>query len=90
MKTKIIFSEKCLGYGAWHIEGPQRVKMAHEILKEKGYDFLEPTSASEEDLLKVHDYEYIWNLKKGLVDDSDTPAYDNIYEYARLSAGGAI
>jgi acetoin utilization deacetylase AcuC-like enzyme len=90
MKTKIIFSEKCLGYGAWHIEGPQRVKMAHEILKEKGYEFLEPTSASEEDLLKVHDYEYIWNLKKGLVDDSDTPAYDNIYEYARLSAGGAI
>ena len=90
MKTKIIFSEKCLGYGAWHIEGPQRVKMAHEILKEKGYDFLEPTSASEEDSLKVHDSEYIWNLKKGLVDDSDTPAYDNIYEYARLSAGGAI
>lgn len=90
MKTKIIFSEKCLGYGAWHIEGPQRVKMAHEILKEKGYDFLEPTSASEEDLLKVHDSEYIWNLKKGLVEDSDTPAYDNIYEYARLSAGGAI
>jgi acetoin utilization deacetylase AcuC-like enzyme len=90
MKTKIIFSEKCLGYGAWHIEGPQRVKMAHEILKEKGYDFLEPTAASEEDLLKVHEAEYIWNLKKGLVEDSDTPAYDNIYEYARLSAGGAI
>jgi acetoin utilization deacetylase AcuC-like enzyme len=90
MKTKIIFSEKCLGYGAWHVEGPQRVKVAHEILKEKGYDFLEPTAASEEDLLKVHEAEYIWNLKKGLVEDSDTPAYDNIYEYARLSAGGAI
>ena len=90
MKTKIVFSEKCLGYGTWHIEGPQRVKAAHEILKGKGYDFLEPTSASEEDLLKVHEAEYIWNLKKGLVEDSDTPAYDNIYEYARLSAGGAI
>jgi acetoin utilization deacetylase AcuC-like enzyme len=90
MKTKIIFSEKCLGYGAWHVEGPQRVKVAHEILKEKGYDFLEPDSASEEALLKVHEAEYIWNLKKGLVEDSDTPAYDNIYEYARLSAGGAI
>jgi acetoin utilization deacetylase AcuC-like enzyme len=90
MKTKIIFSEKCLGYGAWHVEGPQRVKMAHEILRKKGYDFLEPDSASEEDLLKVHEAEYIWNLKKGLVEDSDTPAYDNIYEYARLSAGGAI
>ena len=90
MKTKIIFSEKCLGYGAWHVEGPQRVKAAHEILKEKGYDFLEPAVASEEDLLRVHEAEYIWNLKKGLVEDSDTPAYDNIYEYARLSAGGAI
>jgi acetoin utilization deacetylase AcuC-like enzyme len=79
-----------LGYGAWHIEGPQRVKMAHEILKEKGYEFVEPTPASEEDLLKVHDAEYIWNLKKGLVEDPDTPAYDNIYEYARLSAGSAL
>ncbi len=42
MKTKIVFSEKCLGYGSWHVEGPQRVKLAHEILKEKGYEFLEP------------------------------------------------
>ena len=90
MKTKIVFSEKCLNYGGWHIEGPMRVKMAHEILKEKNYDFLEPNPASEEDLLKVHDVDYIWNLKKGLVEDSDTPAYDNIFELARLSAGGAM
>jgi acetoin utilization deacetylase AcuC-like enzyme len=90
MNTKIIFSEKCLGYGAWHIEGPQRVKIASEILQQKRYEFLEPTPASEEDLLKAHDTEYIWNLKKGLVEDPDTPAYDNIYEYARLSAGGAM
>ena len=90
MKTKIVFSEKCLNYGGWHIEGPQRVKMAHEFLKEKKYAFLEPTPASEEDLLKVHDAEYIWNLKKGLVEDADTPAYDNIFEHARLSAGGAV
>ena len=90
MKTKIIFSEKSLGYGNWHIEGPQRIKMAHEILKEKGYHFLQPEPALDEDLLKVHDADYIWNLKKGLVEDPDTPAYDNIYEYARLSAGGAL
>jgi acetoin utilization deacetylase AcuC-like enzyme len=90
MKTKIVFSEKCLGYGGWHIESPQRVKMAHEFLKEKGYDFLEPTPAAEEDLLRVHDSEYIWHLKKSLVEDPDTPAYDNIYEFARLSAGGAL
>lgn len=90
MKTKIVYSEKCLGYGSWHIEGPQRVKVAHDILKSKGYDFLEPTPASEDDLLLVHDADYIWKLKKGLVEDSDTPAYDNIFEFARLSVGGAL
>ena len=90
LNTKIVYSEKCLGYGAWHIEGPQRVKVAAEILKDKGYEFLEPTPGTEEDLLLVHDPEYLWKLKKGLVEDADTPAYSNIYEYARLSVGGAL
>ena len=90
MRTKIVFSEKCLAYGSWHTESPERVRKAHEILKEKGYSFVTPEPASEEDLLKVHDHEYLWMLKKGLVEDDDTPAYDNIYEFARLSAGGAI
>jgi acetoin utilization deacetylase AcuC-like enzyme len=90
MKTKVVYSEKCLGYGAWHVEGPQRVQVAQEILQAKGYEFVKPTRASEDDLLLVHDVEYLWNLKKGLVEDSDTPAYDNIFEHARRSVGGAI
>jgi len=90
MKTKIVFSEKCLRYGTWHVEGPQRIKLAHEILMAKGYDFLEPTPLEEDELLRVHDGDYLWNLKKGMVEDADTPAYDNIYEFARLSAGGAV
>jgi acetoin utilization deacetylase AcuC-like enzyme len=90
MRTKIVFSEKCLRYGSWHVEGPERVRKAHEILKSKGYEFLKPEPASEDDLLKVHDHEYLWAVKKGLVEDDDTPAYDNIFEYARLSVGGAI
>jgi len=90
MKTKMIFSEKCLKYGSWHIEGPERVRRAYEILKERGYEFLAPEPVSEEDLFKVHDAEYIRMLKEGLVGDADTPAYENIYEYARLAAGGAI
>jgi acetoin utilization deacetylase AcuC-like enzyme len=90
MKTKIIFSEKCLGYGQWHIEGPERVRKAAEVLKGLGYEFLEPEPASEDDLLRVHDTDYVWNVKKSLVADPDTPAYDNIFEFARLSAGGAI
>jgi len=90
MKTRIVFSEKCLNYGTWHIEGPQRVKKAQEFLRGRGYEFVQPAPASEEDLLRVHDAEYIWNLKKGLVEDTDTPAYGNIYELALLSAGGAL
>lgn len=90
MKPKIIFSEKCLEYGSWHIESPRRVKIAYEILKERGYEFLEPEPVREEDLLKVHEPEYIQMLKRGAVEDVDTPAYENIYEYARLAAGGAI
>ncbi len=90
MKPRVVYSEKSLGYGTWHIEGPQRVKAAVEILKTKGYEFLEPKPASEENILAVHDADYLWNLKKGLVEDPDTPAYDKIYEYATLSAGGAI
>ena len=90
METKIVFSEKCLGYGNWHVEGPTRVQKAQEILTAKGYEFVEPKPAAEEDLLKVHETDYIWNLKKSLVEDIDTPAYDNIYEFARLSAGGAL
>jgi acetoin utilization deacetylase AcuC-like enzyme len=90
MRTKIIFSEKCLGYGQYHIEGPERVRKAASVLKGLGYDFLEPEPAGEDDLLKAHDGDYVWNVKKSLVDDPDTPAYDNIFEFARLSAGGAM
>ena len=90
MKPKIVFSEKCLAYGSWHVEGPERVRKAYEVLKERGYEFLEPEPASEEDLLRAHDGEYVWMLKKGLIEDGDTPAYENIFEYAKLSAGGAI
>jgi len=90
MKTKIVFSEKCLGYGQYHVEGPERVRKAASILKDRGYQFLEPQPASEDDLLRVHDSDYVWSVKKGFVEDPDTPAYDNIFEFARLSAGGAM
>jgi acetoin utilization deacetylase AcuC-like enzyme len=90
---KIIFSEKCLEY-RWpgHIEGPERVRKAFDFLKKK-YEFSEPKPASLEELLKVHSKEYvdlIKNARAGSYLDGDTPVPENIYEYARLSAGGAI
>jgi acetoin utilization deacetylase AcuC-like enzyme len=89
MKTPIVYSERCLHYGSWHIESPQRVRKAQEVLHEKSYEFQEPQPAAEDDLLLAHDADYIFNLKKGLVEDPDTPAYGNIFEFARLSAGAA-
>jgi len=87
---KVVFSPKCLEYGSpYHPENPRRVQLAYKYLKGK-YQFIEPKPATEEDLLLVHTKEYIEKIKRGNFYDPDTPAYDNIYEYAKLSAGAAI
>jgi acetoin utilization deacetylase AcuC-like enzyme len=90
---KIIFSEKCLEY-SWpgHIERPERVRKALEFLRGR-YEFLEPTAASRDQLLSVHTREYvdlIGHAEAGTYLDGDTPVPENIYEYARLSAGAAL
>jgi acetoin utilization deacetylase AcuC-like enzyme len=90
---KIIFSEKCLEY-SWpgHIERPERIRKALEFLRGQ-FEFLEPKPASQQDLLTVHSREYvdlIQNAKAGSYLDGDTPAPENIYEYALLSAGAAL
>ena len=91
MKTKIIYSEKCLEYGG--ITGPEnaeRILTAAQILKNKKYEFIEPVAAGDEEISRAHAKEYIEAMENGVVDDPDTPAYDNIRQYARLAAGAAI
>ena len=90
LKTKIVFSQKSLGYGAWHIEGPTRISSAYGFLEQEGYEFKEPFPASEAEILKAHTEKYVLKLKHGEVEDSDTPAYKGIYDYATLAVGGAI
>jgi acetoin utilization deacetylase AcuC-like enzyme len=51
---------------------------------------MEPEPAEEDALLRVHGKGYLDELKDGEVEDPDTPAYEGIYEYARIAAGGAI
>jgi len=90
---EIMFSEKCLEY-SWpgHIERPERIRKALEILRGE-YEFVEPKPASQQDLLTVHSREYVdWikNAKAPSYFDGDTPAPENIYEYALLSAGAAL
>ena len=88
---KIIFSPKCLEYSKQnHPESVERVKLAYEFLKNK-YKFIEPEPASKKYLLKVHGKDYVDKFEKGEFEgDIESPAFPNIYEYAKLSAGGAI
>jgi acetoin utilization deacetylase AcuC-like enzyme len=92
---KIIFSDECLEYGTpWHPESPERVSLAAEHLRSKSvgdtFEFLEPSPASEEDVLLVHTEEHVRRLQNLEFYDGDSPGYPDIYRYACLSAGGAI
>jgi len=90
---EIIFSEKCFEY-SWpgHIERPERMSMGLGILQ-KNYDFLEPETVSEEDVLIVHSDEHVNRIKNAgpwCALDPDTPAPDGIYSHALLSAGATL
>jgi len=88
---RVVFSERCLDYSYFgHVEDPERVRRAYEILKSRGFEFLEPEHASQDDLLRVHSKAWIERVKRGGFFDGDTPGGSDIYEYASLSAGGAI
>jgi acetoin utilization deacetylase AcuC-like enzyme len=90
-RMEIVFSKKCLNYSySRHIESPETVGQAAEILKELAYRFLEPEPASKKDLVSVHTPEWVERVERGGFFDVDTPGSDDIYHYASLSAGGAL
>jgi acetoin utilization deacetylase AcuC-like enzyme len=88
---QFIFSEKCLEYESpGHPENPARVAAIYNLLKSKEAALIEPLPCAEEDILSVHAQDLLNNVKKASFFDPDTPALPDIYEHARLSAGGAI
>lgn len=87
---RIIYDKRCLEFSApGHPESPERIRRAYEFLRDK-YEFLKPSPASEEDLLRVHSKGYLERIRSLGFYDPDSPAYPGIYEYARLAAGAAI
>lgn len=77
---KIIYNTKyedC--YPTNPVENPDRVRLPAIELKEAGYEFVEPTAASDEDVARVHGKEHIERVK-----------HRGLYEAAKLAAGGAI
>lgn len=88
---EIIFSERCLEYHTvGHPEGPARVRALQEYLARKGYPFVEPAPASDEDLLRVHSPDHLRRVRERDFHDPDCPPYPEIDFYARLAAGGAV
>ncbi len=87
---KIIYDPRCLEFSTpGHPESPERLRQAHEFLKDR-HEFIVPSPAREEDLLQVHTPEHLERLKRLEFFDLDCPKYPQIYDYARLSAGAAI
>ena len=86
----LVFSEEALQYrSAGHPESPDRVKKAYSYLQDK-YETLLPAQADIDDLLLVHDREFIKSVRKGTFSDPDCPQYDDLFYYATLSVGGAL
>ncbi len=91
---KIITDEKCVNYSkVGHPERPMRVKATTELLKsqkELPIEWLTPTRASDEQILRAHTPEMLARLKIPQDFDGDTPYFDHIEDYARASVAAAI
>lgn len=88
---RIFFSQKCLKYFQMgHPESPERVQFTYQLLKEKGFKFIEPKPCTDDDILLAHSKYLLEEVKGGNFFDLDTPSLPDIFEYARLSAGAAI
>ena len=87
----VVYSERCLEYVAPYLpETPERIYRAYRLLKKEGLKFVEPEACSEDDLKLVHSEDFIEQIKLGDFFDPDSPSLPGIFQYARLSVGGAI
>jgi acetoin utilization protein AcuC len=100
----LYYTDKFMGYnfGPEHPMNPVRLRLAYTLIEAFGFldgsdtCLVEPSPASEEDLLLVHTPQYVEAVKAeepdlafGLGID-DNPVFKGIYEAARLLAGGSI
>lgn len=77
---KIVYKDRLAArYPANPVESPERVSLPAELLRELGYEFIEPEPASAEDIARVHGREHIDLVRKM-----------GLYDPAALAAGGAI
>jgi acetoin utilization deacetylase AcuC-like enzyme len=91
---KIITDERCADYSRYgHPERPGRITATVERLKsqiELPLTWDTPTSVSDKQILRAHAPEHLARLQIPQDFDADTPAYENISEFARASAASAL
>lgn len=91
---KIITDPRCAEYSArGHPERPERISRTVEALKAQDklkLAWSEPGSADDGAILRAHTAQHLEQIQKSFDFDADTPAYPNIAEHARRSAGGAL
>ncbi len=87
----IVYSPRCLDYAApGHPENPERVRAAVAQLQREFHTWTSPEPCADVDLLRVHTREMLDAVRTGTFSDADTPFFPQIYEIAKLAAGGAI
>jgi acetoin utilization deacetylase AcuC-like enzyme len=93
-RVKIITDARCTGYHSpGHPERPTRITSTLEKLRtqtELPIEWLSPTPASDEAILRAHAAEHIGRLRIPHDFDADTAYFPEIESHARLSAGAGL
>jgi len=94
LRVTIITDARCTGYHSpGHPERPARITSTLEKLRaqtELPIEWLKPTPASDEAILRAHPAEYIGRLRIPHDFDADTAYFPEIESLARLSAGAGM
>jgi acetoin utilization deacetylase AcuC-like enzyme len=92
--VRIITDERCAGYSRFgHPERPLRILATLELLRsqtELPIEWAEPGQAGDAQILRAHSAEHLARLNEPEDFDADTPFYENIADYARVSVAAAL
>jgi acetoin utilization deacetylase AcuC-like enzyme len=99
LPLKLIYDDRYdLNLGA-HVFPSQKYRLVYERLLQDGVasqeDFLKPSPASDEDILRVHSQDYLYKLKTGSLTRAEVmrmevPYSTELIEACWLAAGGSI
>ena len=99
LPLKLVYNDRYdLNLGA-HVFPSQKYRLVYERLLQDGNatpeDFLKPTPADDEDILRVHSQDYVYKLKSGSLTRAEVmrmevPYSTELMEACWLAAGGSI